>query len=88
METIKKQQQKTPEATGHNGIKKMARVAKTFLIKANTRLIYTATTKQELRDKANAYERTIQGSRYKREYCVYNESDGMHFGYHFNLFDE
>ena len=51
-------------------------------------LIDTATTKQGLRDKANAYERTIQGSRYKKEYCKYDESDGMHFGYHFTLFDE
>lgn len=65
----------------------MTRV-KTFLIKANSRLIDTATTKQELRDKANAYERTIQGSSYKKEYCQYNESDGIHFGYHFTLFDE
>lgn len=51
-------------------------------------MIDTATTKQELRDKANTYERTIQGSRYKKEYCQYDESDGMHFGYHFTLFDE
>lgn len=68
-------------------VKTMTRV-KTFLIKANSRLIDTATTKQELRDKANAYERTIQGSSYKKEYCQYNESDGIHFGYHFTLFDE
>lgn len=61
---------------------------KTFLIKANSRLIGTATTKQELRDKANAYEQTIQGSRYKKEYCVYDEADGLHSGYHFTLFDE
>ena len=66
----------------------MTRGMNTFLIKANCRLIDTATTKQELRDKANAYERTIQGSRYKKEYCVYDESDGRHFGYHFTLFDE
>lgn len=66
----------------------MARSMKTFLIKANSRLIDTATTKQGLRDKANAYERTIQGSRYKKEYCQYEETDGMHFGYHFTLFDE
>lgn len=59
-----------------------------FLIKANSRLIDTATTKQELLYKANAYERTIQGSSYKKEYCQYNESDGIHFGYHFTLFDE
>ena len=58
-----------------------------FLIKANSRLIDTATTKQELLYKANAYERTIQGSSYKKEYCQYNESDGIHFGYHFTLFD-
>ena len=61
---------------------------KPFLIKANCRLIDTATTKQELRDKAYAYERTIQGSRYKKEYCVYDEFDGMHLGYHFTLFDD
>ena len=59
-----------------------------FLIKAKSRLIDTATTKQELRDKANSYERTIQGRSYKKEYCQYNESDGIHFGYHFTLFDE
>ena len=59
-----------------------------FLIKANSRLIDTATTKQELLYKANAYERTIQGRSYKKEYCQYNESDGIHFGYHFTLFDE
>ena len=59
-----------------------------FVIKANSRLIDTATTKQELLYKANAYERTIQGSSYKKEYCQYNESDGIHFGYHFTLFDE
>ena len=59
-----------------------------FLIKANSRLIDTATTKQELLYKANAYERTIQGGSYKKEYCQYNESDGIHFGYHFTLFDE
>ena len=61
---------------------------KTFLIKVNGRLIDTATTKQELRDKANAYEKTIQGSRYKKEYCVYDEADGFHYGYDFTLFDE
>jgi len=59
----------------------------TFLIKANSRLIDTATTKQELRDKASAYEQTIQG-RYKKEYCVYDEADGFHYGYDFTLFDE
>lgn len=60
---------------------------KTFLIKANGRLIDKATTKQELRDKANAYEQTIKG-RYKKEYCVYDEADGFHYGYDFTLFDE
>lgn len=57
-----------------------------YLIKANTELIDTATSMQELKDKTNAYERTIQGSPYKKEYCIYNESDGRHFGYHFTLF--
>lgn len=61
---------------------------KTFVIKANGRLIDTATTKQELRDKANAYEQTIQGSRYKKEYCFFEETDGTHCGYYFTLFDE
>lgn len=59
----------------------------TFLIKANGRLVDTATTKQELRDKTNAYEQTIKG-RYKKEYCVYDEADGLHNGYDFTLFDE
>lgn len=61
---------------------------KTFLIKANGRLIDKATTIQKLRDKANAYEQTIQGSRYKKEFCLFDEADGLHFSYHFTLFDE
>ena len=60
---------------------------KTFLIKSNGRLLDTATTKQELKNKVAEYERTIQG-RYKKEYCVYDEKDGFHFGYDFTLFDE
>lgn len=60
----------------------------TFLIKANGRLIDEATTKQDLLDKVNAYEQTIQGSRYKKEYCVYDEANGFHYGYDFTLFDE
>ena len=59
---------------------------KNFLIKADGKLIDTARTKQELREKANAYEQTIQG-RYKKEFCMYDEADGMHQGYDFTLFD-
>lgn len=57
-----------------------------YLIKANTNLIDMATTMEELKDKADSFERKLQGTHYKREYCVYNEIDGRHFGYHFTLF--
>ena len=57
-----------------------------YLIKANTKLIGMATTMKELKDKADYFERKLQGTPYKREYCVYNETDGRHFGYHFTLF--
>lgn len=59
----------------------------TFLIKANGRLVDTAATKHDLRTKALAYEQTIKG-RYKKEYCVYDEADGLHNGYDFTLYDE
>ena len=57
-----------------------------YLIKANTELIDMATTMMELKDKADCFESKLQGTPYKREYCVYNEIDGRHFGYHFTLF--
>ena len=60
----------------------------TFLIKANSRLIDKAFSKQELRAKVSAYEQTLQGRRYKKEYCFFEEADGTHYGYHFTLFDE
>lgn len=66
--------------TGETSMNKM-------LIKANGRLIDTADSKQELRTKASAYEQSIQGLRYKKEYCFFEESDGTHCGYYFTLFD-
>lgn len=59
----------------------------TFLIKANGKVVGTATTKNELQTKTSAYEQTIKG-RYKKEYCVYDEADGLHNGYDFTLYDE
>ena len=58
-----------------------------FLIKANGVLVDTASSKQELREKATAFEKTLQGKRYKKEYCKYDETDGFYFGYDFTLFD-
>lgn len=57
-----------------------------YLIKANTEVIGTAFSMQELKDKAEAFEKTIHGNPYKREFCIYNETDGRHFGFHFTLF--
>lgn len=59
---------------------------KTFLIKANGRLVGKALSKEELRTKALTYEQTIKG-RFKKEFCKFDEADGMHFGYDFTLFD-
>lgn len=59
----------------------------TFFIKANGRLIGKFVSKQELLKNALSYEKTLQGQRYKKEYCKYDETDGSHFGYDFTLFD-
>ena len=61
---------------------------KVFLIKKNSQLVGTARTIQECRLIASQFETTLKGKRYKKEFCNYDEIDGIHKGYHFTLFDE
>jgi len=40
----------------------------------------------EARAAANNYEKKLYDKNYKREFCVYNESDGIHKGFYFTIF--
>jgi hypothetical protein len=43
-------------------------------------------TLEEARAAADDYEKKLDGKDYKREFCVYNEPDGIHKGFCFTIF--
>lgn len=65
----------------------------TFLVKVcdsmkkdSVELIGGFGTMDGARVAANDYEKTLNGKEYKREFCVYDEPNGIHKGFCFTIF--
>lgn len=71
----------------------MEKKERSYLVKAqnyfdaeNVKVVGSYSTKEKAKTAADNYEKTIPTKRYKKEFCVYQESDGIHKGWFFTIF--
>ena len=57
-----------------------------YMKKQGTELIGSFSTLDEARIAADGYEKRLNNKNYKREFCVYDEPDGIHKGFCFTIF--